>query len=177
MGALEPLRSVISFAGGATARRLAFAATLAVMAGACSTGATVTPGSSSLPGTGGASPLVGAWVTTVTREDLTAAGITDPGALNENSGRFTTTYGADGTWTSVQESIDGAPINSPVFRGTYTIDGSSLVMKTEFPAQYQDAGLHYTWTLDGTALRLDLLDPPDALLPVIVEAHPWTRAT
>jgi hypothetical protein len=121
-------------------------------------------------------PLVGAWTTEVTKADLRAAGVTDPGALNENSGRFTWTFAPDGTWTSVQESLDGAPVHNPVFRGTWVVDGGTFVAKTTFPEQYRDEGLHYSWTAAGDEVRFDLLDPPDPILPVVVETHAWIRA-
>lgn len=121
-------------------------------------------------------PLLGTWTTDVTRADLAAGGISDPGAQNENSGRFLWTFAADGTWTQVQQSLDGAPVNNPVFRGTFVIDGDQLIATTEFPEAYRDSGLHYTWSIDGDEVRFDLLDPPDPVLPLIVETHPWTRA-
>ncbi|MEO8274045.1 MAG: hypothetical protein ABI620_08255, partial [Chloroflexota bacterium] len=122
-------------------------------------------------------PLIGSWITSVTKDDLATGGVTDPAARNENSGRFTWTFGADRTWTTVQESLDGSPINNPIFRGTWTVDAGTFVMTTEFPAEYKDSGLHYTWTIDGNALTLDLLEPPDPLLPLVVETHPWLRAS
>ena len=121
-------------------------------------------------------PLLGSWTVEVTKADLEAAGISDPRARNENSGRFTWTFNPDGTWTTVQESLDGSPVNSPVFRGTYSVDGSTLTSTTTFPDEFRDAGLHYTWALNGDEVRLDLLDPPDPILPLIVETHPWRRA-
>ncbi len=166
---------------GRTVAGLALGVSLAVAA--CSgsstaaprpTGAASNPSATPGPAASG-SELVGAWATTITKADLEAAGITDPGAQNENSGRFVFTFGPDGTWTQVQESLDGSPVMNPVFRGTYTVDGSSFVATTTFPAEYADAGLHFTWAMAGADLQLDLLDPPDELLPVIMETHPWTR--
>jgi hypothetical protein len=146
--------------------------------GTSSPGATsgpVTDGSAGPGSAGSGSALVGAWTTSITKEDLNAAGVTDPGLQSENSGRFLWTFGMDGTWTSVQQSLTGSPLNTPVSRGTYVVNGASLVSTTMFPEQYRDDGLHYTWSLDGAGLKLDLLDPPDPMLPVIVETHPWTR--
>src|SRR3989442_1443722 len=40
-------------------------------------------------------PLIGSWMTAITKDDLRAAGITDPGLLNENSGRFIWTFAQD----------------------------------------------------------------------------------
>jgi hypothetical protein len=143
----------------------------------CGSGTSGPTGSPTGTSAAASSPLVGAWVTSITKADLAAAGVTDPGLQNENSGRFIWTFEPDGSWTSVQESLDGSPLNNPVFRGTYTVDGSSLVAITEFPAEFRDAGLHYTFTLEGSSVRFDILDPPDPMLPAIVETHAWTRAS
>jgi hypothetical protein len=149
---------------------------LALVVMACGGGATRTAGSSGGSSPLAGSPLVGAWTTSITKADLSAAGMTDPGLQNENAGRFTWKFAQDGTWTSAQESLDGSPINTPVFRGTYTVDGQSLVSTTTYPEQYRDSGLHYTFSIDGSSVRFDVLDPPDTILPVVVETHPWTRA-
>ena len=168
---------------GSTMRRRSGAIALIVLA--ISVAGCGTPAPSNPPATTGAGastpavpadfPLIGTWVTSVTKDDLAAAGIADPRAQNENSGRFTWTFNADGTWTQVQESLDGSPINSPVFRGTYAISGSELVATTQFPEQYADSGLRYTWELDGDAVTFDLLNAPDEVLPVIIETNGWMR--
>lgn len=119
-------------------------------------------------------PLIGSWVTTITPEDLEAAGIVDPGAQHENAGRFTWTFDPDGTWRAVQVSLDDAPIVTPVFQGTYVVDGDGVVVTTTFPEQYRDAGLRYSWQAnqDGS-VTFRLPNPPDLVLQVVVEAHPW----
>ena len=122
-------------------------------------------------------PLLGAWTTTITREDLEAGGITDPGLLNENSGRFTWAFEADGTWRTVQQSLDDAPVMNPAFEGYYTVADGVIEATTTFPEQYADDGLHYAFTLDGDAVTFDLLDPPDPILPLVIETHPWTRTS
>jgi hypothetical protein len=140
---------------------------------------TATAGAPSGPaGSGGIPsdhPLIGTWTMDLSRADLTAGGITDPGLLNENAGRYSWTFAADGTWTQVAESLDGAPMVNPVFRGTYLFEGDTLIATTTFPEQYVDSGLHYTWAIDGDEVRFDLLDPPDPILPIMIETHPWKR--
>ena len=141
-------------------------------------GASVAPSQSAIgvPAPSGF-PLIGSWTTSITKDDLRAAGITDPGLLNENSGRFVWTFAQDGTWTSVQQSLDGSPIRAPVYRGHYTVDGPILVAVTEFPPEYRDAGLRYRWALANGQVRFELLNPPDPIAPVIVSAHPWTAGS
>jgi hypothetical protein len=121
-------------------------------------------------------PLLGSWTVDITKDDLEAGGISDPLVRNENSGRFTWTFSSDGTWTEVQESLDGSPVVNPIFRGTFRVNGATMTATTTFPDAYKDTGLHYTWTVAGDEARLDLLDPPDPILPLIVETHPWKRA-
>jgi hypothetical protein len=126
-------------------------------------------------GTGG--PLVGAWVTEVTKDDLRAGGITAEGMLDENSGRFTTAFNADGTWRSVQESLDGAPVSLPVFEGTWETTGDTLIQVTMSPEQYAGERVEFTWRIEDGLLHLDVANPPDEILPIITGAHPWTPAT
>jgi hypothetical protein len=113
----------------------------------------------------------------VTRADLAAKGISDVHGQDENSGTFTWTFAADGTWSSVQTSVDGAPIANPVFRGTWTGGPGTLVVTTIFPPEYADNGLHFTWKIEDGKLSLRVLDPPDPVMPLIVETHPWVRAS
>lgn len=155
---------------------LVLAATLAGCGGPGASGgpdASGGPGGSSVIPAG--HPLIGTWTVDVSRADFAAAGVTDPGPQNENSGRFLWTFAPDGTWTQVQQSLDGAPVNNPIFRGTYTFEGDTLVATTTFPTQYADDGLHYTWVITGDEVQFDLLDPPDPILPIMIETHPWKR--
>lgn len=158
---------------------LGAAGLVVALVAACGQGsATATPASTTAAATAGAvssSPLVGAWQTAITMADLEAGGVADPGLQTENSGRFIWTFTPDGKWTQIQQSLEGAKLNNPVFGGTWTVDGGNLVAVTEFPTEYRDSGLHYTWAIEGSELRVDLLDPPDPMLPIIMEAHPWTR--
>jgi hypothetical protein len=159
---------------------LAAALAAAIVATGC-TG----PATSSSPSPLGAShepapagfPLLGTWTTTITRDDLQAAGLTEEGILKENAGTFTWAFEADGTWRQVMVSLDGSPVMNPVFNGYYTVEGDVLTAVTEFPEIYRDEGLHYTFELDGDAVTFDNSNPPDPIWPVIIETHPWTRVT
>jgi hypothetical protein len=145
------------------------------VAAACSGNPTSPPAGTPILLPAGAEALIGPWTSTITKEDLNAAGLTDPGLQNENSGRFVLTLGPDGTWTQVQESLDGSPIRTPVFRGNFVVAGEDLVLTTTFPAEYADAGIRYDWAIEDQALRLDVLNPPDDILPLVFETHPWAR--
>lgn len=159
--------------------RLGAFAFMAVLLAACARpDATGTPaaGASHDPAPAGF-PLIGAWTTTITRDDLRAGGVTAEGLLGENSGIFTWAFEADGTWRQVQIGLDGSPLLNPVFSGYFFVDGDVLVAVTEFPEQFADDGLRFEFEVDGDAATFDLLNPPDPMLPVIIEAHPWTRGT
>jgi len=121
------------------------------------------------------SAVVGTWQSTITKDDLRSAGISDPGLLNENAGRFTRSFLADGTWAMAQESLDASPIHNPAGRGTYTVEGNELRLKIEFPTDLQGVIERYRWSLDGKELRLTMLEPDDQLARIGAETHPWTR--
>jgi len=115
---------------------------------------------------------IGTWVVTITEADLRAAGITEPAGIRENSGTFTRTYAADGTWTVVQSSSE--PVAMPVFRGTWRASGpNELEETTTFPPEYAGDAVRFTWAREGANLVLRVVNPPDPILPVVTEAHPW----
>jgi hypothetical protein len=150
---------------------------LMLVLAACATAPASAPASS--PQAPGASlPVgfpIGTWTTTITEADLQAGGLTEPAALRENAGLFTMTLAADGTWTIAQQTE--VPIRWPVFRGTWTPTGpNSFDQRTEFPPDYAGDVVGFTWQVDGDELLLRVPDPPDPVLGVLTEAHPWVRA-
>jgi hypothetical protein len=118
---------------------------------------------------------IGSWTTTLTEADLLAGGITDQGALVENAGVFTTTFDADGTWTTTQDT--DAAIKWPVFRGTWTATGADrFSQRTDFPGDFAGDVVDFTWKVEGGDLLLKVVNPPDPILPIVVETHPWKPA-
>ena len=165
---------------------LAAAMTVAIGAGCSSSPGATSPGSSggatspaASASSGAAIPEgfpIGSWTTTLTEADLRAGGITGEDELVENSGVFTMTLGADGTWTTAQES--DAPLRWPVFRGTWTVTGpNSYSQRTDFPADFAGDLVDFTWKIEDGALAIEVVNPPDDVLPVIMETHAWSPAS
>lgn len=153
------------------------ALTTAVACGPLATGV-ATDAPSATARTDAQNPLLGTWAVEISRDDLEAGGITADGLLDENSGRFTWTFNPDGTWRQVQESLDGSAIKNPVFEGTYEVQGATLLQRTTFPAEYEEEGqLEYRWEIGDGGLELELMNPPDPMLPIIVGSHPWARVS
>lgn len=116
--------------------------------------------------------IVGAWVTTITEDDLRAGGVTGAGELGENTGTTTLTILADGTWSTSQES--DVPLRWPVFKGTLEATGPNAFRQTTtFPADYAGDVVDFTWSIEGDALVLRVVNPPDHILPILMETHPW----
>ncbi len=159
--------------------RAVVVAILALASVGCATapGATSAGTAPSAPATGSPIALpadfpIGTWVVTITEQDLRDAGITDPQLLRENTGTFTKTYAADGTFTVVQEAP--TPIRWPVFRGTYTpVGADGTEERTTFPSEYVGEVLHYTWKHEGDGIRFTVLDAQDVVLPFTTGAHVW----
>jgi hypothetical protein len=157
------------------------AAAVAAMSMACGPGGATSsaPGSASAgtPATassGAAAPL-GTWTTTISPDDLRAAGFTEMGVVTENSGTFTMTVDADGTWTQVQQT-EPAP-RWPVFRGTWAAtDDDGLELRTTFPADYAGDVVSVAWQIEQGSLRLQLVAPDDPLLRANLESHRWQPA-
>ncbi|HEX7223513.1 MAG TPA: hypothetical protein VF231_09685 [Candidatus Limnocylindrales bacterium] len=117
---------------------------------------------------------IGSWTTTITEDDLRAAGLTESAAFAENAGSFTLEMAADGTWTTTQ--VSDVAVKWPVFRGTWAATGrDTFSQTTEFPADYAGDIVDFSWRIDDGKLVLQVPEPPDPVLPIIVESHPWER--
>jgi hypothetical protein len=154
---------------------------------ACTSGA---PGSASAPATTAVSSIalpsgfpVGTWTTTITAEDLKAVsdeslgtiGMSRDDLVKENAGVFTTTLAADGTWSTVQDT--DAQVKWPVFRGTFTpVGDDAFDQETSFPPDFAGDVVRFTWRTADGKLHLTVPDPPDPILAVVTEAHPWSPA-
>lgn len=164
------------------------ALSLAILAGCAGGGAASTSPPGAAPSTVASVVLpagfpVGTWTTTITADDLMAitdetlasVGMTRDNLIKENSGTFTTVYGADGTWSTVQDTDQ--PVKWPIFRGTFTpVGDDAFDQATTFPPDFAGDVVRFTWRSEGGRLHLKVVDPPDPVLPVITEAHPWTPA-
>jgi hypothetical protein len=126
---------------------------------------------------------VGSWTTTITAEDLEQVddaflsniGMTRDNLVAENSGTFTTTFASDGTWSTVQDT--DRPLKWPVFRGSFKpIGEDAMEQVTTFPPDFAGDVVRFTWRLEDGELHLGVTDPPDPILPVVMEAHPWKPA-
>ncbi len=126
---------------------------------------------------------VGTWTTTITAADLETVGddvlanigMSRKDLVNENSGTFTTTFGPDGTWSTVQDTDQ--PVRWPVFRGTFTpVGDDAFDQATSFPPDFAGDVVRFTWRTADGKLHLTVPDPPDPILPVITESHPWSPA-
>jgi len=164
------------------AHRVTAIALIAALSVGCSVATSSSPGagasSAASPAAGGSfeipAALVGKWTTTITEADLRAGGITGQGELQENSGVFTTTFGADGTWSTSQ--VAPVTLRWPVFKGTLVALGpDSFRQVTTFPADYAGDSVDFTWSIKDGALVLHVVNPPDPLLPIVAETHPWQR--
>ena len=152
-------------------------------------GCTSTPGASSAaPGASSAAPAsqgpttapipegfpIGSWTTTITESDLRAAGITGEGELSENAGEVTMVLSEDGTWSTTQ--VSDVPLRWPVFQGTWTATGSDgFQQTTTFPGDFAGDVVDFTWSVEDGALNLKVVNPPDPILPILMESHPWQR--
>jgi hypothetical protein len=161
-------------------------AMVAAIVAACSTRGAASPTSApspadSVPSGSSAAGLpedfpFGSWTTTLTEADLRAGGITAEGELVENAGTFTMTLAEDGTWTITQDT--DAAIRWPVFRGTLTATGAdTFSQRTDFPADFAGDIVDLRWKVENGELHLEVLNPPDHVLPVVTETHPWKPAS
>jgi hypothetical protein len=155
---------------------------------AAAPGSTAAPASAAPAASGSAIALpdgfpIGTWTTTITEEDLAAVsdealasiGMNRDNLNSENTGVFTTTFAADGTWSTVQDTDQ--PVRWPVFRGTFTpVGDDAMDQVTTFPPDFAGDVVRFTWRTEAGQLRLAVPEPPDPVLGVVTEAHPWSPA-
>ncbi len=165
-------------------RAIAAMLTIAAVLAACST----TPGPASVgqrssPRTGDSGSAVaipsgfpiGSWTTTITEADLRAGGVTSEGELAENAGTTTLTISDDGTWSTTQ--VTDVLVKWPVFKGTWSVNGADgFTQVTTFPPDFAGDSVDFTWKFDGGSLVLGVVNPPDRILPILIESHPWQPA-
>ena len=98
------------------------------------------------------------------------------GELGENSGDLHPDDVADdGTWTTAQ--VADVPLHWPVFKGTWTATGpDGFRQVTTFPQDFAGDVVDFTWKIENGALKLKVVNPPDPILPIIMESHPWQPA-
>jgi hypothetical protein len=160
-------------------QRLRRRAILVAVVLTCVAGCTGPAGSPSGDAASGSPPSalnapIGTWTTTVTEDELRAAGLTNPGEVTENAGTFTTTFSPQGTWTTSQ--VSDAPVRWPVFQGTYrAVPGDVLELITTFPTDYAGDVVGVRWRLEGDKLHFELQYPDDEILRLNLEIHPWLR--
>ena len=160
--------------------RHTFTAALAVVVMACSGAGPSAPASAPTEQAASQAALpdgfpLGTWTSTITEEDLRAAGMSDAGLIKENTGVFTTTFASDGTWSTAQAT--DAPIRWPLFRGTYDVAGDGLIdQTTTFPPDYAGDVVRFAWRMEDGALVLGVPEPPDPFLGMMTEMHPWQPA-
>lgn len=166
-------------------RRMIVLVALATLTTGCSAGAQTGSRQPSVPS---ATPLalsagfpIGTWTTTISAEDLRAVdptalagiGMSEEDLVRENAGTFTTTFAADGTWTTVQKSDQ--LVKWPVFRGSFVPVGTSaMIQTTTFPPEFNGDAVEYTWRVENGLLYLAIPEPPDPVLAVVTAAHPWS---
>ena len=158
-----------------TSRIGAIGAVVAVLAVSMACSAQPAASLPGVPGSGAGFPdgfPFGTWSVTLDEDDLRAGGITGPGELAENAGVFTMTLAGDGTWTTAQ--VTDVPIRWPVFRGKLSATGPDTFNQvTEFPPDFAGDSVDFRWRLEDGDLVLEVLNPPDNILPVLMETRPW----
>ena len=165
------------------------AMTVAILA-ACNagSGSASAPAPSAAPSIGASAAIpagfpIGAWTTTITADDLSSVSdeelatirISRDNFIGEITGTFTTTFAADGSWSTLQETE--RPVKWPVFRGTFAPVGEDAFDQvTTFPPDFAGDVVRFTWRIEDGLLHLTVPDPPDPVLAIITEAHPWSPA-
>ena len=88
--------------------------------------------------------------------------------------RLVWTFEEGGRWAEVPFALEGQSLNVPAVRGTFTVDGDTVTLATEFPPGWGTS--HHNWRLEGDRLWTSFIsstNPDDADWFRTLDDHPW----
>ena len=88
--------------------------------------------------------------------------------------RLVWTFEDGGRWAEVPFALEGQSLNMPAVRGTYTVDGDTVTLATEFPPDWGTS--HHTWRLEDDRLWTSFIsstNPEDADWFRALDDRPW----
>ena len=152
---------------------------LAFLIAACAGKPSATP--TALPPTQAPSPLPlptatpsrpsdGVYVTSLTTQEATDAGLSAD-SVCENVGTFTLTVAGD-RWASNQTAAAGCTVKNPTDQGSWQFSGDKVIFQSDGSLGC-DVSYTYHWHFDGT--QLSFTNPIDSCPPRVfyLTAHPW----
>jgi hypothetical protein len=138
---------------------------------------TPTPANTDTPLPPTATPIVqmpnGTYKTSISKDELTAAGMTEAVAC-ENAGVLALTTAGD-QWSIIQTAAPGCTVFNPKWSGTWKFTGDQVTFHDETnigcPADYT-----YKWSYNGSALHFTSVDDTGCAPRVYyMSTHPWVR--
>ena len=118
-------------------------------------------------------PPDGTYTTSITREELTEAGI-DELLVCENAGVFALTLTAD-RWDIVQTSAPGCTVQNPEYGGSLKYSGDQVTFHEDEPFGCS-SDYTYQWAFTGSGVRLTSVD--DNACPqraYYMSTHIWVK--
>ncbi len=88
--------------------------------------------------------------------------------------RLVWTFEDGGRWAEVPFALEGQSLDVPAVRGTYTIEGDTVTLATEFPAGW--GASQHTWRLEGDRLWTSFIsstNPDDTDWFRALDDSPW----
>jgi hypothetical protein len=120
-----------------------------------------------------ARPPNGTYSTTITVEELTAAGMDDYTAC-ENAGTFEFTLTGD-RWEIIQDATPGCTVLNPKWGGSVMFLGERASFHDDEPFGC-NGDYTYQWRLTGNTLRFSSVDDVECNQRVyFMSQHPWTK--
>jgi hypothetical protein len=89
--------------------------------------------------------------------------------------RFVWDFEPDGRYAEIPFALDGQTLKAPTVRGTYTVDGETVTIATDFPPDWGTS--RHGWRMDGDALWTVFLEsdvPEDKDWFEGLDSRPWT---
>jgi hypothetical protein len=116
------------------------------------------------------SAVNGTYRIAISDADLEARGVTSPGDIHENHGRFTWVL-RDGRWQAHQKA---AGLENPNFAGLYTLKGNRITF-VFLPQGNAPPRMTMRWKLAAGKLHFTDVTGGDPIVRTFFTAHAWTK--
>ena len=118
-------------------------------------------------------PPDGTYMTSITKQELVSAGMTETDAC-ENAGVLSLTIAGD-RWNIVQTAAAGCTVYNPKWGGTWTFSGDRVTFHEDEPFGCP-GDYTYEWNFNGSRIRFTSVDDTECVQRVYyMSRHPWTK--
>jgi len=118
--------------------------------------------------------LLGVYVMTITKEDLSSDKTVSDAEVCENAGVFTFTL-TTGHWNLLQGAAPGCqPVMGTAFDGEWKLSGDQMISHQDIPSGCDQDYVH-AWKSDGATLNFTAVKDSCPPRIAVFTTHPWVK--